>query len=64
MLMFAKTIDVAMISACGRCNSKKADKTPSEANMPLLFKAYIPKWTPKSALNIENYPKEWEDWIW
>lgn len=30
------------ITACTKCNSKKADRTPEEANMPLLFKPTIP----------------------
>lgn len=30
------------ISACTKCNGKKADRTPEEAGMPLLFKPTIP----------------------
>lgn len=30
------------ISACSPCNSKKANKTPDEANMPLLFQPTVP----------------------
>ena len=32
------------ISACKTCNNVKADRTPEEAKMPLLFKASEPKW--------------------
>lgn len=33
-----------VVSACMRCNSRKADKTPEEANMPLLYVPYAPNW--------------------
>jgi 5-methylcytosine-specific restriction endonuclease McrA len=54
-----------LVSACGSCNHKKADKTPSEARMPLLYSVFKPKWSPKRVLNLgDNYPKEWEDWVY
>ncbi len=31
-----------VVSACRRCNSRKADRTPDEANMPLLAIPYVP----------------------
>jgi hypothetical protein len=30
------------IAACVKCNGKKADRTPEEANMPLLFQPTVP----------------------
>lgn len=33
-----------VVTACGRCNSHKAAKTPEEANMPLLYVPYAPNW--------------------
>lgn len=33
------------IAACLKCNNKKADRTPEQANMPLLYKARVPDWT-------------------
>lgn len=30
------------VTACRRCNEKKANRTPAEAGMPLLFKPYVP----------------------
>lgn len=33
------------IAACSPCNNKKADRTPQQANMPLLFQAKIPEWS-------------------
>jgi len=32
------------ISACKRCNGKKADRTPEQAGMPLRFKPTEPRW--------------------
>lgn len=31
------------IAACRKCNGKKADRTPQEANMPLLWEPWAPK---------------------
>lgn len=31
------------IAACRKCNGKKADRTPQEANMPLLWEPWVPK---------------------
>jgi hypothetical protein len=33
------------VAACSPCNNRKRDRTPSEANMPLLFTPDVPKWT-------------------
>ncbi len=33
------------IAACSPCNNKKADRTPDQAKMPLLFAAKVPEWT-------------------
>lgn len=31
-----------LVSACARCNGLKADRTPEEARMPLLYLPYVP----------------------
>ncbi|MFT4101771.1 MAG: HNH endonuclease [Burkholderiaceae bacterium] len=31
-----------LVTACGGCNGRKADRTPEEARMPLLFLPYVP----------------------
>jgi hypothetical protein len=31
-----------LVSACGACNGRKADRTPEEAGMPLLYLPYVP----------------------
>lgn len=33
------------IAACLKCNNKKADRTPEQAKMPLLYPARVPGWT-------------------
>lgn len=32
-----------LVNACRRCNEKKANRTPEQANMPLRFKPFTPK---------------------
>jgi 5-methylcytosine-specific restriction endonuclease McrA len=32
------------VAACGRCNNRKGDRTPSEARMPLLRTPFAPGW--------------------
>ena len=32
------------VAACGRCNNRKGDRTPSEARMPLRTRPYAPHW--------------------
>ncbi len=31
-----------LVTACGWCNGRKADRTPEEASMPLLYLPYVP----------------------
>jgi 5-methylcytosine-specific restriction endonuclease McrA len=31
-----------LVTACGPCNGRKADRTPEEAGMPLLYLPYVP----------------------
>ncbi len=32
-----------LVNACRRCNERKADRTPAQARMPLLFEPFTPK---------------------
>lgn len=43
------------ITACLKCNGKKADRTPQEANMPILFPPA--KWTPQRRYFRNDKPK-------
>jgi len=31
-----------LVTACGACNGRKADRTPEEAGMPLVYLPYVP----------------------
>ena len=31
-----------LVTACGACNGRKADRTPDEAGMPLVYLPYVP----------------------
>ncbi|CAG1012002.1 hypothetical protein BURC_00084 [Burkholderiaceae bacterium] len=31
-----------LVAACGACNGRKADRTPEEAGMPLVYLPYVP----------------------
>jgi hypothetical protein len=31
-----------LVAACGSCNGRKADRTPEEAGMPLVYLPYVP----------------------
>lgn len=47
-------------SACFDCNSKKADMTPEEAGMRLLYKPKKPSWiSPLSDVKPHNMRKSW-----
>lgn len=48
------------ISSCLACNGRKANNTPEEARMELLFKPYIPKYNYEYFLNWSGYvPSDW-----
>ncbi len=59
-----KTQWTNIVSACKACNSKKADRTPQQANMRLLKR---PKYPNPKLIYIDNLgdkiPEEWKNWI-
>ena len=42
------------VTACKPCNHRKADRTPEEANMPLLYVPYVPNAYEKMILKGKN----------
>lgn len=50
-----------IITSCKPCNGKKADKTPNEANMKMLYKPREPKWT-DTLTKRSNTPKIKKSW--
>lgn len=49
-----KNIWMNCVSACKGCNHKKADRTPEQANMPLLYVPYVPNAFEKMILKNRN----------
>lgn len=43
-----------VVSACFHCNSRKANRTPQQANMPLLAVPYRPSWIEHLILSNRN----------
>jgi len=41
-----------LIAACSSCNARKADMTPEEAGMPLLWPPKVPRWDEKRQRQI------------
>jgi hypothetical protein len=59
-----------VVTACRKCNTKKGNKTPQEANMTLLSQPTIPKFSPKylpwyqEVITIDRESKDiWEKYI-
>ncbi|MBN2710941.1 MAG: HNH endonuclease [Planctomycetes bacterium] len=52
------------VLACHRCNGRKANRTPAEANMKLLKKPFKPEWSPRYAVYARiNRPASWNNFI-
>ncbi|MBK8978941.1 MAG: HNH endonuclease [Planctomycetes bacterium] len=51
------------VLACLRCNRRKADLTPREANMPLRKKPKAPPWEPTLGIPIGQFRQSWERFI-
>ena len=55
-----------IVACCGLCNNKKDNRTPEEANMPLLRKPFKPTWMPNvliKSIKRGRVPKQWAEWI-
>lgn len=54
-----------IVSACYKCNSRKANRTPEQAGMMLLFKPHEPRWTASFLLQITNSEvlAAWQDYL-
>jgi hypothetical protein len=52
-----------IVASCKGCNSKKGNKTPKEARMPLIKKPTIPRWSIHVLLRDKEIPNEWKDFI-
>lgn len=56
-----------VVAACRGCNQKKANRTPSKANMPLLKEPIAPSWLPNHDLDLEvkpdSVPLTWSQYL-
>lgn len=54
-----------VVSACGKCNNKKANMTPDEANMPLLKIPFEPTYLPNRSIFVEgrSLPEVWYNYL-
>jgi 5-methylcytosine-specific restriction endonuclease McrA len=51
-----------LVTSCSRCNTKKGNKTPKEANMKLLFQPKVPVNKLHLTISVSNI-NEWKDYI-
>jgi 5-methylcytosine-specific restriction endonuclease McrA len=49
-----------VVTACVRCNSIKADRTPEEADMPLRYKPFEPT---RQGMILARRRPEWEEYL-
>lgn len=54
-----------LVTACGKCNNRKADRTPQEADMKLYKKPIKPKWpiTENVSLTFSSVPSAWRGYL-
>ncbi len=52
-----------LVAACGPCNLNKADRTPEEAGMPLLFLPYVPSRFEAFLLEGRSIRADVHDWL-
>lgn len=52
-----------LITACKRCNSRKGDNTPEEANMPLKYKPYRPSFIMFLRDFTDNHHSDWNHYL-
>ncbi len=52
-----------LVSACGPCNGRKADRTPEEAGMPLLYLPYVPSRFENFLLEGRHIRADVHEWL-
>jgi len=53
-----------LVAACKKCNQKKGDRTPKEANMKLLRKPKKPKSSVLRTLGNKQIDDLWKNYLW
>ncbi|MCW7541742.1 HNH endonuclease [Aquabacterium sp. A7-Y] len=52
-----------LVAACAACNGRKADRTPEEAGMPLLYLPYVPSRFEDFLLQGRHIRADVHDWL-
>ena len=52
-----------LVTACGPCNRRKADRTPEEARMPLLYLPYVPSRFESFLLEGRHIRADVHEWL-
>jgi HNH endonuclease len=52
-----------LVSACALCNGRKADRTPEQARMPLLYLPYVPSRFEDFLLEGRNIRADVHEWL-
>lgn len=52
-----------LVTACSPCNSRKADRTPEEADMPLVYLPYVPSRFEDFLLEGRNIRADVHEWL-
>ena len=52
-----------LVTACGPCNGRKADRTPEEAGMPLVYLPYVPSRFEAFLLEGRNIRADVHEWL-
>ncbi len=52
-----------LVTACSVCNSRKADRTPQEAGMPLLYLPYVPSRFEDFLLECRHIRADVHEWL-
>ena len=52
-----------LVTACGPCNHRKADRTPDEAGMPLLYLPYVPSRSEDFLLQGRRIRADVHEWL-
>jgi 5-methylcytosine-specific restriction endonuclease McrA len=52
-----------VVTACRSCNQRKGNRTPKEANMPLMRKPFRPRYVALAIINDVQHPDVWRKYI-
>lgn len=54
-----------IVTSCGLCNSKKANRTPRQAGMALRRSPYKPTWVPIFSVRLsKDLPNQWASYLY